>query len=337
MKPATISYATGRSALAEHRDAWDEASKLFVCGLNPEGGGDQTLLVARITDDNGKGIATAVNYACHPTTLAWENTLISPDYPGAMREAVEKATGAPCIFLQGASGDLGPRHGYVGDTAIADKNGRELAYSALATLESLGPPASDFHYTGPVISGATLGAWEYRSQPVDRGLAAETFAVRRLTIPLDYIPNRPTLDRLETDRKKWQADEAAARTANDAAKTRDARAMVERLTRSLTRWQSVPAGPTFPYQVNLLRMGDAVWVTAEGEPYNYLQTELRRRFPKLTIVVMVLGDGWRCSYLPTKETYGKGIYQEQIALLAPGSLERMVDATANAISELVAG
>ena len=48
-----------------------------------------------------------VNYACHPTTLAWENTLISPDFPGAMREVVERATAAPCVFLQGASGDLG--------------------------------------------------------------------------------------------------------------------------------------------------------------------------------------------------------------------------------------
>jgi hypothetical protein len=50
---------------------------------------------------------------------------------------------------------------------------------------------------------------------------------------------------------------------------------------------------------------------------------------------MVLGDGWRCSYLPTKETYGKGIYQEQIALLAAGSLERMIEETATAIDELV--
>jgi hypothetical protein len=335
LEPSTISYATGRSALAEHRDTWDEASRQYVCGLNPQGSGDQTLVVARITSDDGRLIATAVNYGCHPTTLAWENTLISPDYPGAMRETVERTTGVPCVFLQGASGDMGPRHGYVGDTAIADKNGRELAYSALAAMESLGPSAADFHYVGPVISGATLGEWEYRELSVERARAAHAFAIRRVSIPLDYIPNRPTIAALEADRKKWQAVEADARSANDAAKVRDSRAMVERLTRSMTRWQSVPDGPTFPYQVNLLRMGDAVWVTAEGEPYNYLQTELRRRFPKQVIVVMVLGDGWRCSYLPTKETYGKGIYQEQIALLAPGSLERMVEATAKAIDELV--
>ena len=41
-------------------------------------------------------VVTAVGYAAHPTSLAWENTLISPDYPGALREVVETATGAPC-------------------------------------------------------------------------------------------------------------------------------------------------------------------------------------------------------------------------------------------------
>ena len=81
---------------------------------------DDTVLVARATDEQGRTLATIVNYACHPTTLAWENTLISPDYPGAMREVVEGATRAPCVFLQGASGDVGPREGFVGDVRVAD-------------------------------------------------------------------------------------------------------------------------------------------------------------------------------------------------------------------------
>jgi hypothetical protein len=65
-----------------------------------------------------------------------------------------------------------------------------------------------------------------------------------------------------------------------------------------------------------------------------LQTDLRRRFPDLTVLVMMLGDGWRCSYVPTRETYGRGIYQEQIALLAAGALERLIDAAAEAIAEM---
>ena len=88
------------------------------------------MLVARGIAESGETLGTVVNYACHPTTLAWENTLLSPDYVGAMREVVEAHTRSPCLFLQGASGDLGPRDGYVGDPAVADRNGRQLGFAA---------------------------------------------------------------------------------------------------------------------------------------------------------------------------------------------------------------
>jgi hypothetical protein len=46
-------------------------------------------------------------YACHPT-CAGQGTLQSPDWCGGAREAVEKATSAPCLCLQGFCGDLNP-------------------------------------------------------------------------------------------------------------------------------------------------------------------------------------------------------------------------------------
>ena len=61
----------------------------MLCGYNPAVAADDTLVVGRVTSDSGDAvIATVVNYACHPTTLSWENTLISPDFVGAMREVV---------------------------------------------------------------------------------------------------------------------------------------------------------------------------------------------------------------------------------------------------------
>ena len=109
LRSASIVYGTGRCDLATNRDYFDAARGEYVCGHNPEGVADDTVLVAKVVDDAGAALATIVNYACHPTTLAWENTLISPDYVGAIREVVETATRAPCIFIQGASGDIGPR------------------------------------------------------------------------------------------------------------------------------------------------------------------------------------------------------------------------------------
>ena len=89
---------TGRCDLAAHRDYLDREHGAFVCGYNPHQAADDTVLTARVTSDEGELLATIVNYACHPTTLAWDNTLISPDYVGAMREVVEQATAAPCLI-----------------------------------------------------------------------------------------------------------------------------------------------------------------------------------------------------------------------------------------------
>ena len=40
---------------------------------------------------------------------------------------------------------------------------------------------------------------------------------------------------------------------------------------------------------------------------------------------MVLANGSRAWYLPTTETYGKGIYQESMANLGAGCLERLIE------------
>jgi hypothetical protein len=337
VRPVTVQYGTGRCPLAAHRDFWDEASGQFVCGYNPAGPADDTVLAARACESVGGVVATFVNYACHPTTLAWENTLISPDYPGAMRELVEQATGAPCVFLQGASGDLGPREGYVGDPAVADRNGRQLGHAALAALEALPPPGTRFAYQGPVISGATLGPWSHvpLDGPARRGLAR--WRRHAWTLDLPYRPELRGREATEAERRKWQEQEAAAHAAGDPARARDCRAMVERMDRWLTRLAALPPGPAFPFRIALWQTGTAFWVAVGGEHYQFLQRTLRDRFPGVPIVVVTLANGWGPSYLPTADVYGKGIYQESIAVLAPGCLERLTEAIGNEIAAWLAG
>ena len=58
--------------------------------------------------------------------------------------------------------------------------------------------------------------------------------------------------------------------------------------------------------------------------WNVLQTQLRQRFAGTPIVVVSMSDDWGPAYLPPKDLYGKGIYQESIAVLAPGCLERLI-------------
>lgn len=334
--PATMTFGSGRCDLAAHRDMWDVATQQWVCGFHPDGPADDTLLVARVANREGQIVATLVNYACHPTTLAWENRLISPDYPGALREVVEQATGAPCVFLQGASGELGPREGYVGDVAVADRNGRQVGYAALSALTALPAPKTRFEYAGPVVSGATLGAWRHVAFDDSDRRRCGIWRASREKLSIPYRPELPKAAEVEAERTRWLTEEEAARQRDDTPRVRDCRAMVERGTRMLARLKLLPPGTTYPYQLQVWRMGDAIWVAAQGELYSRLQTSLRKRFPDVPIMVCTLVNEWGPSYIPPAELYGSGLYQESVALLAQGSLEKIISEATSRIVGLLA-
>jgi hypothetical protein len=89
---------------------------------------DAELLVLRVEDLHGKPIAHAVNFAAHPTMHPSELMKFSADYPGAMARRVEEKTGAPCLFLQGAAGDLSanPPQGVKGPIAFGERLGDDV-------------------------------------------------------------------------------------------------------------------------------------------------------------------------------------------------------------------
>lgn len=332
-RDAVISYASGHCGMAANRDCWDEANGIFVCGYNPATPADDTLLVGRVTGADGGLLAILVNYACHPTTLAWDNQLISPDYVGALRETVEDQTGAPCYFLLGACGELGPTQGFVGDPVVADRNGQEVAYAALSALSSLGPPAADFAYTGPVVSGATLGAWDF--VPHDDARVAESsrmdgggFAVG---LPAKAKPDPVALS---ADLEDWETRWQEALDAGKKAEAAEARAYAERARRWIARLHHIPDSGVVPLHCAVWRLGDALWVTCGGEPYSLLQTELRRRFPDETIFVSPLSGDMHVAYLLPTDRYGLGLYQEEPSIPAPGCLEALIDAIAEKIAQM---
>lgn len=334
VQEVSISYAKGSCTMAGNRDYWDEARGNYACGFNPETPGDDTVMVARVTNRVGEVISVLVNYGCHPTSLAWDNSLISPDYVGALRETVEQATGATCVFLLGACGDLGPREGFVGEPAVADRNGRQVGYAALSALESMDPPLTDFEYIGPVVSGATLGAWT--PVPISAERLAETTLLTGGTYHVDLaVRTRPDRAQLEQDLAEWNARAAAANVQGDIETERDSRAYAERARRWLARLDDLPPADTFLMQYSVYRLGDAIWVTCGGEPYSLLQTELRSRFPNQPLLVSPVSGDLQVAYLLPKDRYGKGLYQEEPSILAQGCLEGLIDAIDERIQALL--
>jgi hypothetical protein len=310
LAPAWVTYGAGRCALATNRDFWDEEAGRFAAGYNPDGPADDTVLVARVTGENGAVLATLFNYACHPTTLAWENRQLSPDFIGAAREVLEQAFDAPALFLQGASGELAPRDDYVGDTAVADRNGRQLGHAAAAAIEGLAPAGTRFVYTGIVASGANLGTWEHR--PSDPEPGSERLAAQVTRVPL---------------RRKEDLGVVESLSGPDSVQEQ------EKALRRRFLSQALGDGPVYEMPIWTWRLGDALLVAIPNEPYSVLQVELRRRFAGTPLLVLGVTNR-TMGYLSPEETYGTGLYQEQQSPFAPGCLEQTIEAAAAALEEL---
>jgi hypothetical protein len=313
-EPGTLTWGTGRCDLAANRSLRDPDRARFVTGYNPGGPADDTVLVGRVTDEQGRVRATVVNYACHPTTLAWDNDMLSPDYVGATRELIEAATGgAPCAFLLGACGELAPAQQYEGDVAIADRHGRRLGHATCAALEAMLPPGQALLFDGIVESGAPLGVW--RARPTEQ--APTAILARRIEIPIqvkaDYPLEEDILAELAVVAEHYQR---------------------ERLERKLRLRRTLGAGEVYALQVWIWKVGDTFIVGYPAEAFSSMQLDLRAAFPEMRVVVMNVVNG-SIGYLPPRDVYGEDMYEVWQTPLAEGCLEIVRDGCTAAMREML--
>jgi hypothetical protein len=311
MQPAELEWHTGSCHLACNRDQPNPDGDGTIVGHVPTATADDTLLVGRVTDANHQILATIVNYACHPTTLGGANQLISPDYVGAMREVVETETNAPCLFLNGAAGDLAPRRQYSGDANVADQNGRQLGHAALAALYDMLPPGSVLQFHSVENSSTRLGRWEPVESPADG-----TWSGERIDVELILKNSRPGQDPAQS-----------SEVAQD-------RATLERNERAILLWNGLAGATTLKLPVWIWRMGDAVMVGTPAEMHSPFQLALRQAFPEYAIIVMNLVNG-SMGYIPPDADYDLGTYQATIATVERGSHEFVTAACIEAIESLL--
>jgi hypothetical protein len=88
--------ADGRVSMALEPDG-------FVLERGPV---DDTLTALLYRDADGKPIAAVVHFACHGAAVCTQQ--IGGDIPGALARRVGELLEAPCLYVQGATGDIGP-------------------------------------------------------------------------------------------------------------------------------------------------------------------------------------------------------------------------------------
>jgi hypothetical protein len=293
-----LSWEYGCCDLATKRDL--NLNGEYLIGYDPSTKPDRTLLVGKLSNSDGELKAVICNYACHPTTFAHENTLISPDYVGAMRELVAEKLNVPTVFLQGASGDLAPKKQYVKDPEIVDANGRKLAYAILATLENASPVGKNWTFDHALQSGAPLAI--YAEKEI---IPSKVFRQIKFEVSIPY----KQLDSIEKTEQEFNACED--------------RVMKDRLWRKLNTRKSIGNQTHAVLPIWIWQFGDAFVVAQANEVYAIGQELVRAHFKDRSIAFINIANGY-LGYLPPQDLYGKDIYAVWQTPFEKGGLELLI-------------
>ena len=96
---------------------------------------DRTATILQFATPGGKNIATLTNFACHPTFLGRENTLVSADFPSGFYKQMKKDVGGINLYLQGAIGGWVQPEKVARTFEEAEKRGAALATVVTGALK----------------------------------------------------------------------------------------------------------------------------------------------------------------------------------------------------------
>jgi len=268
MVPARVRYVEDSCKVGINRRGG--VSGKITMAPKPDGVVDHRVqLVAVEAASDGQLVAVMVKYACHPVTVV--NIALGADYPGYMRQFVEKShPGAVVVFMQGCGADVRIRvvneemTGWVrGTLEKAEQFGRELADAVERALKKQG-----LKINGPIET-------EYAE----------------ISLPLEAV-----------SAEAYQ--EAADR--NDAFSG----AWGKTYTDVLRRGEDIPTTWPYRIQAFRLGDGRAPFtlVALDGEVFTEYGLNLGKMLQPTTTIVLGYSNGV-VTYLPTAEAMAAGGYE----------------------------
>lgn len=334
MRPARVAAGSGQARINVNRRFQRPDDGAVVCGRNWGGPVDHQLQVLRIDGIDGAPLAAVANYACHPITVGPDCELVTPDYPGVLKRAVEQSTGATCLFLQGATGDIGPIQGVArGGQAEYRRLGQIVGLEAARIWWELEPRRRQERYAGTLESGSPLAIYEDDPLPdLDATLRVGTRTIRlplKQFAPLDELEaafrtHAERLDRLRAgggDRAQILQETMLAKRA--AMRADLARRNQDNTHRSVTL-QTFAIGDTIALPV------------VPGEPFCQIGMQVKARSPFAhTLFAGYANVGW--AYIPTADAYPLGGYEVEITPFAPEAAAIVVEESLALLGDLAPG
>lgn len=327
LRPVRVGAAAGDCDINVNRRLKLPDGRVVV-GRNRSGPVDRTVRVVRIDDLDEKPLATIVHYACHPTTIAWQSRHATPDYPGMAKQVVEEQIGGTCLFLQSATGNIGPRRGFTGDMSVYRKFGRLLGLEASKLAIGIETLPRQEKLVGLQESGATIALFE--DEAVEPEPATLDVRSRFLKLPLKQLPTPEEAEaeaarlREELNRKRQEGTEAEIRAATAMATQAGMRADRAHLYHGKTHIE---------WQLQGIRLGPVALICIPGEPFAEMGQEIARRSPFTHTLFSGYSNGG-FGYMPVRSAYPEGGYEVETSPFAPGAAELVVEESLRMLREL---
>jgi len=276
LQPARLGIGRGQSDIGVNRRE-KQPDGSIVLGQNPEGPVDHQVGVARFDDDQGRPLATLVNYACHPVSQARQMQALSADFPGSMRQVVESLTGAPALFVQGACGDIDPVR-------------MEPSYEPARSL-------------GTRLGCEVVRVWETIETREASGLQVEA---RTLALPGYRYGSEENASQLVAELE--QAVERISSQSDSASALVWAQRRLKRARRVLDSWTRGEELPPVEAELQAWRIGDLALATASGEIFNQIGRRIKEGSPFVETLFVGYLNG-SIGYVPVREAYSEGGYE----------------------------
>ncbi len=309
-RPVSLAAARGRVQVGINRRERRPDGRL-VLGQHPGGALDSEVQVWRFDAADGDAVepgspagwvgrapetvAVLLNYACHPVSLASQMRLITADFPGVARAALEQVTGGTALYVQGACGNINP--------------------------SLMGP---DWQH--PRRLGHALGGEAIRLALLARPIVGTPLRVAREAVdfpgllPSSAQAGRERVEALETEGERLAAQEgnAGARWWNQS-----------RLAQSRRALAALEGGEPLVVrgELSVLRLGDAALACNPSELFCETGMAIKQASPFPWTAIAGYTDG-AVGYVPTRAAYPEGGYEvDRACRVAPEAGELLQETT----------
>jgi hypothetical protein len=318
LQPARVAAGAGSASIAVNR-RFKLPSGRVVAGRNWEGFVDSEVKVVRIDDREERPLAVIVHYGCHPTIMGPPNRLITPDYPGAVRTVVEGATGATCLFLQGAAGNVHALVNFVGEPAVYRRLGAILGHEAARVALGLQSVPRRERLLRVMESGAPLAI--YADEPAGEPDGTLRVATQAVQLP---VREYPPVDEVVTDARRQAEHLAAIRGQVDEEELCVAVGLARRAGMLADQVRQYGGLTEVETELHGIRLGDVALVGFAGEPFSELGAQVKARSPFPHTLFSGYTNDY-LGYLPTAEAYPDRGYEVDTSPFRPGAGERVVE------------